>query len=290
MDDPKSDNENRIESESEDNPEEESLVEDSGDDDLDTWNLNYNKESEFWNDLKNKGFIYIPEICPTCNKGKMEIKKYFSKNIVNPYYIRCNYSKCRKKNNLRTFSFMNKIKNLPASIIFEILENFFIIGLNANKIYKILKEKYSKEINERHIQKILEYFREIIFIYMKIKYDTILIGGFNHEGLPKIVAIDESLFIEVNDQHIWVIGGSETKYKKLRLTTTQSRVIQALEKLVNDNFMEGTHFTHDGWTGYNFLNNNINYTHESHNHGNGDFGEGYHWTSHIESVWGSLKN
>ena len=96
MDAPKSDNENRIESESEDNPEEESLVEDSGDDELDNWNLNYNKECEFWIDLKNKGFIYIPEICPTCNKLKMEIKKYFSKNIVNPYYIRCNYSKCKK--------------------------------------------------------------------------------------------------------------------------------------------------------------------------------------------------
>ena len=119
---------------------------------------------------------------------------------------------------------------------------------------------------------------------MKIKYDTTLIGGFDHDGLPKIVAIDESLFIEVNDQHIWVIGGIETKYKKLRLTTTQSRDIQSLEKFVNDNFMEGTHFTHDGWTGYNFLNNNINYTHDSHNHGNGDYS-----TSHIESVWDTLK-
>ena len=38
MDDPKFDNENRIESESEDNPEEESFVEDS-DEDLDNWKL-----------------------------------------------------------------------------------------------------------------------------------------------------------------------------------------------------------------------------------------------------------
>ena len=77
---------------------------------------------------------------------------------------------------------MNKIKNVPASIIFEILENFFIIGLNANKIYKIVKEKYVKEVKERHIQKILEFFRQLIFIYMKIKYDTTLIGGFDHHG------------------------------------------------------------------------------------------------------------
>ena len=260
MDDPQLDNENRIESESEDNPEDESLMEDS-DEDLDNWNLNYDNECDFWIDLKNKGFIYIPEICPTCNKGKLEIKKYNSKDVVNPYYIRCNYPKCRKKNKLRTFSFMNKIKNVPASIIFEILENFFIIGLNANKIYKIVKEKYVKEVKERHIQKILEFFRQLIFIYMKIKYDTTLIGGFDHHGRPIIVALDESLFVKVNDQQIWVIGGIETKYQKIRLTTTQSRDMQTLEKFVNDNFMEGTHFTHDGWTGYNFLNNNINYSH-----------------------------
>ena len=123
MDDPQLDNENRIESESEDNPEDESLVEDS-DEDLDNWNLNYDNECDFWIDLKNKGFIYIPEICPTFNKGKIEIKKYNSENIVNLYYIRCNYSKCKK--NIRTLSFMIKIKNLPASIIFEFLENFFL--------------------------------------------------------------------------------------------------------------------------------------------------------------------
>ena len=36
-----------------------------------------------------------------------------------------------------------------------------------------------------------------------------------------------------------------------------------------DNFNEGTHFTHDGWAVYNFLNNNLNYTHETHHHGDG---------------------
>ena len=54
--------------------------------------------------------------------------------------------------------------------------------------------------------------------------------------------------------------------------------------------MEGTHFTHDRWAGYNFLCNNINYTHESHHQGGGDFGIGLPSTSHIESVWANLKN
>ena len=44
------------------------------------WNINFEKESEFWTCLK-KGFIYLPEIYTACNIGKYEIKrikrKYF---------------------------------------------------------------------------------------------------------------------------------------------------------------------------------------------------------------------
>ena len=54
-------------------------MEDSEDDDLENWNLNYDEVYDFSIDLKNEGLIYIPEICPTCNNGKMEIKKYNSK-------------------------------------------------------------------------------------------------------------------------------------------------------------------------------------------------------------------
>ena len=55
---------------------------------------------------------------------------------------------------------------------------------------------------------------------MKIKYDTTLIGGFDHYGVPKIVALDESLFVKINDQKICVIGGIETIFKKIRLAIT----------------------------------------------------------------------
>ena len=57
---------------------------------------------------------------------------------------------------------MNKIKNIPASVCFMVLENFYIISLNAIKITKIINEKYNKLIKERHIQKILEFIRKII--------------------------------------------------------------------------------------------------------------------------------
>ena len=77
---------------------------------------------------------------------------------------------------------MKNIKNIPASVIFNILENFLIIGLNAIKISKIIKDKYNKSIKEIYIQKILQYIRKLIYIYMKNKYNTILIGGLDNEG------------------------------------------------------------------------------------------------------------
>ena len=123
-----------------------------------------------------------------------------------------------------------------------------------------------------------------------MEYNKTLIGGFDNEGESKIVAIDESLFIHDNNgEEIWVLGGIETEEKKIKLAITKVRNIPTLENFVYENFKEGMHFTHDGWAWYNFLNNNINYTHERHNHGAGDFGFGAHSTSHIESLWSYLK-
>ena len=121
-------------------------------------------------------------------------------------------------------------------------------------------------------------------------YNKSLIRGFDNEGESKIVALDESLFIHDNNgDEIWVLGGIETKEEKIRLAITKVRNISTLENFVYENFKEGTHFTYDGLAGYNFLNNNINYTHERHNHGAGDFGYGLHSTSHIENLWANLK-
>ena len=38
-----------------------------------------------------------------------------------------------------------------------------------------------------------------------------------------------------------------------------------------------------------FLENEINFTHETHNHGAGDFGRGERSISHIQSLWAELK-
>ena len=54
------------------------------------WDLNYEEECNFWMNLKNRGYIYMPSNCQKSNSGKLEIKKLEKKNIINPYYVRCN--------------------------------------------------------------------------------------------------------------------------------------------------------------------------------------------------------
>ena len=67
MDDPKSCSENIIESEN-DNLQEEGFEQEESEEENDKgWNINYNEECDFWKNLMNKGFIYIPEKCQTSN-------------------------------------------------------------------------------------------------------------------------------------------------------------------------------------------------------------------------------
>ena len=62
-----------------------------------------------------------------------------------------------------------------------------------------------------------------------------------------------------------------------------------LEFFVMNHFLPRARFIYDRWAGYNFLNNNLNYTHEIHNHGARYLSNGLKSTSHIESLWSKLK-
>ena len=82
---------------------------------------------------------------------------------------------------------------------------------------------------------------------------------------------------------------SRYKFKKFKLDIIRERNADNLKIFIYNHFREGTHFTHDGWNGYNFLNNDQNFTHETHNHGHGDFGNGKNSTSHIEALGAEIK-
>ena len=68
---------------------------------------------------------------------------------------------------------------------------------------------------------------------MKLKYETTLIWGIDHNLNPKIVAKDETLFThKSNNERIWVIGGIETMDKKLRITAIKSMIQKQLKTLL----------------------------------------------------------
>lgn len=182
---------------------------------------------------------------------------------------------------LRNYSFFKLFSNTPASIIYLILESFILKRKNAKEIFKEIQTKFNKNISYINICKKLEIIRKIICEFFKIKYRESNIGGFDDNNIPHIVALDESLFSHDKKGPIWVVGGVDTKLKNIRLDIIRQRNTTNLAIFVNNHFREGTHFTHDGWSGYNFLDNNINYTHETHNHGSGDLG-------YLHSIYGLI--
>ena len=77
----------------------------------------------------------------------------------------------------------------------------------------------------------------------------------------------------------------------MRFDFVNERTSENLKIFVLNHIEAGTHITHEGWSGYNFLNdhNEPIWTHEAHMHGGGDFGYGNSSTSYIEHTWVNLK-
>lgn len=76
-------------------------------------------------------FSYQPNVCPTWEIGNMEIKQKKERDLINPFYCRCRNIKCGRKINLRNYTFLKGLKNVPASIVYTIFELFTNEGLNT---------------------------------------------------------------------------------------------------------------------------------------------------------------
>ena len=69
-------------------------------------------------------------------------------DILNPYYLSCNNKPCRKRKNLRAYTFFALHKNIAASIILEIFKLFLIIRLNGKQIFDKLSLTFQKHISK----------------------------------------------------------------------------------------------------------------------------------------------
>ena len=96
---------------------------------------------------------------------------------------------------LRNYIILKLARNLPASIIFLIINLFYFEDLNASKITNKLRLQYKDNINNSKVENLLKKIRLIIYFHLKFKYNNIIFGGFDHLNRSQVVAIDESLNI-----------------------------------------------------------------------------------------------
>ena len=105
------------------------------------------------------------------------------------------------------------------------------------------------------------------------------------------MTIDETLITHDDGNQIWLCGAIDTTNKNIRLDVLPQRNSENIKIFIKNHVIPGTNVTHDGWGGYICLDDNDSvWTHETHNHGAGDFGSGTHSTSHIESYWSFFKS
>ena len=109
-------------------------------------------------------------------------------------------------------------------------------------------------------------------------------------NLGEYVAVDESLFALIKDMNKYLIVIINTRNKNLRIEAVKSRDSVILEKIIRHHVGTGNNIVKDGWGAYNWMNSfNSGYWRVIHIHGHHDFGYGTESTSHVESVWGGLK-
>ena len=252
------------------------------------WNINILEQKNFYKLQVFDRLIYKPEICPCCKKGKLSIYESQNIDIINPFNIRCNSKTCKKKYNIRKFSFFKLHPKIPISIMIYIIELFITFKNNAKQIKSSIDKKYKINFNYSTLLKILNNIRFVIAEFLKDKYkESELVV---HLKKNKIVAMDEKLFLhdEFGNQ-IWFVGACETDTCKIRIDVINERNALNLKKFTVNHIEAGTTITHDGWPGYSFLNDDDSvWEHEVHNHGHGDFGYGRHSTSHIEHTWNNI--
>lgn len=88
-----------------------------------------------------------------------------------------------------------------------------------------------------------------------------------------------------NNQQIWVIGAISDITGGFRLEATYLRDSEHLKKFVFSYINKGNIIITDGWSGYNFMHQNLDYEHIIHNHVGGISS-----TSYISSLWSSIQS
>lgn len=103
--------------------------------------------------------------------------------------------------------------------------------------------------------------------------------------------MDEAFIIHEGHKQIWLVSGIDTITKTVHLDIVTERNSCNLKYFIKNHIESKINISLEGWSDYYFLNDNYSvWTHETHVHRGGDFGNGEHSTSHIEQFWGQIKS
>jgi len=243
-------------------------------------------EKYIWNKFVLKIIILLPSFCNLCNNKSINI--YDNNSIYNPYIGKCTNAKCRKMFYLRQGTILGLYPKTPVSTILYIIKMFILEKKNTNEIYMKIKGAHpNMNISKEKIREILKSIRLFIAHYIK---DSYIIEDISQKNAFQHFAIDESDFVKIKGNILWVIGIINTHNKLIRLELSYDRTTEVMKKIVKTHIKTGNIVVTDGWSSYLWISEPYSgYVHSMHNHGAGNFGYGLDSTSHIEALWSNLK-
>ena len=248
--------------------------------------LNETIEYQIAIELNNNGYLPGLTLCK-CGNDRFSIQKDNSYKTTNLVW-RCTNYKCRSKKNIRFNSFFDFFSKISLNSIYEVIKCFICYNFNKKQAHTYLINEKNIIISENAIKEIYQKIREIIYRYYYILYQSEYLG---ERDSSDYYAIDESLFThDKMGRQVWVIGIINNNTRDFRLEASLNRDSETMKKFLLKFIGSNNRIISDRWSGYNFIRNFNGYSHEVHDHGAGDFGEGLHTTSQIESLWNELKS
>ena len=120
-----------------------------------------------------------------------------------------------------------KFPNQRLDIISQILKCFLCLEKNVNKTIEYIKAFKEINVTKRTVSLAFKEFRDIIYRYLELTYQTHLFRELNQGGY---FSVDESLFGHRDNAQIWILGIIDTSQKDFRLEGCLSRNSETLKK------------------------------------------------------------
>jgi hypothetical protein len=217
--------------------------------------------------------------CPSC-QSQMSLK-------IDRHSYLCGKKECRKEVSMFNGSFFAMCK-LPCCEVMN-LAYLWLCGAS----YTLLLNATHHSPNT--ITSFLKYFN--LLVGQSLEEHTCLIGGLDDAGNPIEVELDESKIAKRKyhrGHHVegaWILGGVErTIQRRLFVVRVPDRSSTTISQVISQFVKPGSRILTDCWKGYNYLNSDATYLHDTVNHSLffKDPLTNIH-TNTIEGTWGAIK-